>query len=308
MAASAVKYPFFEDLEQFRQIQSGNAQELEQFADLLDMTIINLKEAGEHQDLGNGSLYIQLQRKLPQYLLARYHRWLFENNMTESVLALKTWVIQESHFQTIASETVHGLTGQTANTQFNQSETNRIEHRTLFIRTDACQPQQIQSCQTCKKQHKIWECHEFMQKDVSERWDIAKRFQLCYRCLAEGHKGKSCRRTQRCGKNGCHKVHHILLHVHEKIGRSEVFELKSDTGHQRPEGLSPDHPTFGTEGKRYKAQRSNVECTSLLRGTSHTFSPGGLGCEIPRERRIPVDAKTKCFAENFHLHGGTLRI
>ena len=94
------------------------------------MTKINLKEAGEHQDLGNGSLYIQLRRKLPQSLLARYHRWLFENNMTESVLALKTWESQESHFQTIASETVHGLTGQTANTKLTQSTPNRIEHRT----------------------------------------------------------------------------------------------------------------------------------------------------------------------------------
>ena len=274
---------FLEDLEQFRQVQSGNAEELERFADLLDMTVINFKEAGEHHDLGDGSLYIQLQRKLPQSLLARYNRWLFEYNVTESVVALKTWVMQESHFQTIASETANGLTGQTANTQLNQSEPNRLEHRTLFIRTEARKLQPIQSCQTCSKQHRVWKCHEFMQKDVSERWDLAKRFQLCYRCLAEGHKGKSCRTTRRCGKNGCHKVHHRLLHVHEKI----------DTGHQRPEVWSPDHPAFGTEWKRYKAQRSNIECTSLRRGTSYISSPGGLECEIPRERRIPVDAKPK---------------
>ena len=115
-------------------------------------------------------IYKQLQRKLPQSLLARYHRWLFENNMTESELALKTWVSQESYFHTIASETVHGLTGQTANTKLTQSTPNRIEHRTLFIRTEACQPQPIQPCQTCKKQHRIGECHEFIQKDLSESW------------------------------------------------------------------------------------------------------------------------------------------
>ena len=88
-----------EDLEQFQQIPSGNAEEQERSADLLDMTIINLKEVGDHQDLGDGSLYIQLQKKLPQVLLARYHRWLFENNITELVVALQTWVLQESHFQ-----------------------------------------------------------------------------------------------------------------------------------------------------------------------------------------------------------------
>ena len=181
------------------------------------MTVIKLKEAGEHQYLGDGSLYLQLQRKLPQSLLARYHRWLFENNVTESVVALKTWVMQASHFQTIASERVYGLTGQTANSQLTQSTPNSIKERPFFIRTTACQHQQIQSCQTCREQHsRIWECQVFLQEDVSARWNIAKRFQLCYRCLAEGRHGKSCRRTQRYGKNGCHKVHHRLLHVHEK--------------------------------------------------------------------------------------------
>ena len=93
------KASFMEDLEQFQQIPSGNAEELERFAEVLDITIINLKEAGEHQDLGDGSLYIQLQKKLPKSLLARYHRWLFKNNMTKSVVALQTWIVQESHFR-----------------------------------------------------------------------------------------------------------------------------------------------------------------------------------------------------------------
>ena len=57
---------------------------------LLDITIITLKKAGDHQDLGDGSLYIQLQKKLPQVLLVRYYREIFENNMTESVDALQT--------------------------------------------------------------------------------------------------------------------------------------------------------------------------------------------------------------------------
>ena len=126
---------FLEDLEQFRQIQSGNTKELERFADLLDMTVINLKDAGEHRDLGDGCLYIQLQRKLPQSLLAKYHRWLFENNVTESVVALKTWVIQESHFQTIASETVYGLTGKPL------ISSRRSRHRILKKREHSSYPQ-----------------------------------------------------------------------------------------------------------------------------------------------------------------------
>ena len=100
---------YIEELEQFKQIRSGNARDLDKFADLLDIAIINLKEANQTQELGDGSLYAKLQRKLLEVMLARYHRWIFENSKQESVLTLRTWVIQEADFQTIAAETVHGL-------------------------------------------------------------------------------------------------------------------------------------------------------------------------------------------------------
>ena len=101
-------------MENFKQVRTANAKDLEKFADLLDIAIINLKEAGQHHELGDGSLYTKLQRKLSESMLARYHRWVFENNITESVAALRKWIIQEAEFQTIASETMHGLTGKVA--------------------------------------------------------------------------------------------------------------------------------------------------------------------------------------------------
>ena len=70
--------------------------------------MINLQEASQHYELGDGSLYTKLQRKIPEAMLARYHRWVFEYNKEESVLALREWIIQESEFQTIATETVRG--------------------------------------------------------------------------------------------------------------------------------------------------------------------------------------------------------
>ena len=100
---------YFEDLGNFSEICDGNAKDLEQFAYLLDSAVISLQEAGKHNELWDGVLYITLQRKLPQSMLASYHRWVYENNISESVITLKTWVIQESKFQTIANETIYGL-------------------------------------------------------------------------------------------------------------------------------------------------------------------------------------------------------
>ena len=71
---------------------------IERFADLLDIAIVNLKEMGRVEELGNGSLYQKSQRKLPEQLLARYHRWVFEYSYEESVEILRYWVIQEAEF------------------------------------------------------------------------------------------------------------------------------------------------------------------------------------------------------------------
>ena len=53
---------YFEDLGNFPQIRDGNAKDLEQFAYLLDSAVISLHEAGKHTELGNGFLYITLQK------------------------------------------------------------------------------------------------------------------------------------------------------------------------------------------------------------------------------------------------------
>ena len=146
-----------DDIEQFRQMQPGTTEDLEYFVDLLDLTIINLTEADEFQDLGDGTLYTYLQRKLPRHMLARYHGWIFEKSMTESVESLKTWVAEESRFQKIASETVNGLTGHNSDTQSTKSKRESIDHRTFFINVQEKYPEQ--PYQLCKEQHIISDCH-----------------------------------------------------------------------------------------------------------------------------------------------------
>ena len=42
-------------------------------ADLLDIAVINLKEAGRSAELGDGSLYLKLQKKMTESMLTRYH-------------------------------------------------------------------------------------------------------------------------------------------------------------------------------------------------------------------------------------------
>ena len=51
----------------------GNYKDMEKFADLLDIAIVNLKEANRFEELQDRLLYMKLQKKLPASMLTRYH-------------------------------------------------------------------------------------------------------------------------------------------------------------------------------------------------------------------------------------------
>ena len=251
---------YFEDLGNFPKIRDGNAKDLEQFADLLDSAVISLHEAGKHTELGDGFLYVTLQRKLPQSMLASYHCWVYENNISESVITLKTRVVQESEFQTIANETIHGFTCPSADIQTKRYISNYDESRTFFGETGAIWSLQKQIlCRLCGANYCIWQCQKYLQKSVPERWNFAKQFRLCYRCLMEGHLGKLCPKSRQCGQNECQKLHHPLLHKTDNLSPSTVDLSQTKTkcvANAEPKEcpLDPatfigDAFTFSTEGK-----------------------------------------------------------
>ena len=148
--------------------------------------MINLKEACQHCELGDGSLYTKLQRKIPEAMLARYHRWVFEYGKEESVLALREWIIQESEFQTIATETVRSLSSKSAKPSSRQVP-RFGNQRTFFGEAESDRNSKKIPCADCGKNHGVWICPEFKRRRVPDRWKISKQNQLCYRCLAQGH-------------------------------------------------------------------------------------------------------------------------
>ena len=47
---------------------------------------------------------------------------------------------------------------------------------------------------------------------ISQRWELAKHKNLCFRCLDDSHTGVACPRSRTCGINECSKTHNRLLH------------------------------------------------------------------------------------------------
>ncbi|XP_065182634.1 uncharacterized protein LOC135813469 [Sycon ciliatum] len=207
-----------ETLEVFQPIQRYNPQALEKFADLLEIAVANLKDAGRHMELQNGTFFSRLLSKLTKQMVAQYQRWLYEHQQTEDVLSLLKWVTLEAEFQTTATEIVDGiqksassrpsshrsLQQRNAHTHLADGQTARDEE-TSFISSRA-------TCPECNGSHGIWECSTFKGHDTGQRWTRAKELSLCYHCLGTGHRGDKCPRTRTCGVDGCQRNHHRLLH------------------------------------------------------------------------------------------------
>ena len=90
---------YLEEVDNFRPICPGNYKEIEKFADLLDITIVNLKEANRSDELKDGLLYLKLQKKLPTSMLSSYHRWIFEKQKRESVESLREGYCKKLNFK-----------------------------------------------------------------------------------------------------------------------------------------------------------------------------------------------------------------
>ena len=152
----------------------------------MDVTVVNLKEANRHNELGKGTLYISLCKKFNEGVLTQYHRWIFENHRWESVETLKEFVLQEAEFQTVALETIRGVTSSNRNVQ-PDSRRDRSE-KAFFGNAQESEIHKCRPCKVCKGHHGVWRCDKFKDLPVQERWNTAKRLKLCFRCLGGDHR------------------------------------------------------------------------------------------------------------------------
>lgn len=87
----------------------GNATDLEQFAELWNTLIVKLTETDQVSELGAGSLYVSLLRKLNEQLVVKYQDWLKDKHVLGTVHSLYTFINQEAESWMTAIETVKGL-------------------------------------------------------------------------------------------------------------------------------------------------------------------------------------------------------
>lgn len=114
------------------------------------------------------------------------------------------------------SNWLSGVASLVAGVQDNRSNGNRAvtePKRRPVLHAIEGKPVNVLKCLICQNSHKVYECKQFLELAVSERWTQAKKRRLCFTCLEVGHATRNCHRRRRpCGVDGCQKSHHQLLH------------------------------------------------------------------------------------------------
>ena len=115
---------------------------------------------------------------------------------------MRSFVIQEAEFEISATETIHGL--HRIGNKF------KIDHTYFGSSQQSNKVKYHKKCVFCNLDHSLWDCVQFKQLDIRQRWDVTRSNKLCYRCLGRSHYGEACTKTRICGINGCKESHNRL--------------------------------------------------------------------------------------------------
>ena len=278
----------FEEVESFPALRTGRPGDLQRFADLLDVLIVNMADAGTEYELGDGLLFRQLQNKLPMPMLTQFNRWRHNNTKPSSVPTLLEWVTLEAEFATGAAEMAHGVSsvdGHHAAALPTKPAPARSRpafggssgaHASSFL-VSGQSAAKIQ-CAVCDAPHHTWSCDIFKSESPSRRWETAKKKGLCYRCLGTGHRGTSCTRNRKCGVSGCSQTHHQLLHDRQPQQKRNLPEaaMSSDVA-----SSSAPTASISTRGATTPAiEPASINCS--IQACNITEGEPDLGEDRPR--------------------------
>ena len=150
-----------DELKNLKPICVDHPKDVEKFADLLDIAAINLREENRIEELGNGTFYRKLLKKMPERMITQYQRWVFDKEKKENIENLRSFVIREAEFQISAAETIHGL--------HRIGNKAKIDHTYFGSSQQSNKVKYQKKCVFCNLDNSLWDCVQFKHPHIRQR-------------------------------------------------------------------------------------------------------------------------------------------
>ena len=79
-------------------------------------------------------------------------------------------------------------------------------------------------CVRCKKEHQLWNCQEFKDLSLEDKYSFVKSEKLCFGCLGGNQQIKDCR-IKLCEIGGCKRKQNRLLHPKVKADQNSTSTI-----------------------------------------------------------------------------------
>ena len=205
-------------------VEETNLKELEIFSDRLTDVVVKLEDSDQHQELaGVSALYIAVQQKLPGSLLIAYQELLHRKPRKDGLSVFSKWLQKQVVYRLDVEEVKERTKKKTEG----NVESKKHKHEKGAVHNVTREP--TPKCAVCHGPHQVTSCKKWGETSIANRWETAKRNELCYRCLRSGHQGKNCPENNHCGINDCKGTHHFHLHFERPSNPPERVDAAVET-------------------------------------------------------------------------------
>lgn len=237
----------------------------------------------------------------------------WENKMDNNLLPTLDSLTAFLSKKCTALETLHmskpfDKTQNSCNTQNTKFKSQKLVQQ-AYLNTESV------SCPSCKGNHYIHNCSNFIKLTQTEKYNELRKLRLCTNCLRSGHQKYDCK-SGNCRK--CSRKHNTLLHIDSQNSndKKSVTEPKQDVNHNSPvssEQILTTHNITNHSINKTKVQQVLLSTatillpdqtgqlykfTALLDGGSQSNFITERVCEILKLKRqninIPISTINSC--------------
>ena len=223
------------------------------FASRVRSGVVTLRALKKEHYLINAELIRTLTEKLPNSLRVQWYRTYTEKYQSLPDLTLfSDFVTEQARFCSAFAppENINAA---------DASSNRRAAHRT---HTAIEKP--VNKCRVCEKDHHASDCKKFKEASSDKRWELAKKHNLCFRCLRSRRSGHTCK-SKKCEIRGCTATHHQLLHYNKKPAEREI---------EKPDVPTPSQETVASSRSTSSQAYLKIVPVRVIgpAGEAHTYA------------------------------------